>query len=331
MERKENAVVLFPNLSHRLREKGLDALNNEQFHEALACFDQLKEYGLQNEHSEFAAVVSLLELQELQEAKQRCYALLENAETLFADVLEMYITILVQLHDYTAIAETAEMVLHKDKVSEEQKQKLSSLLSFAQKMKREEQAFLSGEEEEFAAIFQGNDVSKQLQALQLLKQRGRVRAFSFLQSFLRDETKHPYIKTSILHMLMEYDAAEQVEVTKFGKTVAVVPKELSSVRRSPFAQEVLEELERRIGNENPTMFQALEEYWYAITELLFPVQPLPNDARLIAAALEKIGAERFFTEVGDGQITGCYSISLSDLQTVYDWLLRIEKEGYLTV
>jgi tetratricopeptide (TPR) repeat protein len=330
MEERENTVVLFPNLSHRLKEKGFDALNNKKFQEALDCFEQLLNYGLEDEHSEFGAVVCLMELGEWKEAKVRCQALMEGNEAFDADVLEMYISILVQLNDYKAIAKITDLTLRQHKLPEEQEQKLISLSSFAKKMEQEADAGLP-DEEEFAEVFRGNDITKQLQALQLLKCRGTVEAFSFLQSFLEDETKHPYIKTSVIHMFMEYNISEAVTVTKYGRTVQVVPSELSPVRELPFVQAVLTELEDRVGQDNPTLFEAISTYWYEIQELVFPVQVVPERAQLWAAALEKLGTDRFFAEADDEVIANGYGVTSSELAAAYEYLLLVEKEGFFTV
>jgi hypothetical protein len=330
MQEKENTVVLFPNLSQRLRDKGFHALHNKKFHEALDCLDQLQNYGWQDEHSEFAAVVCLIELQEWKEARQRCYQLLDTSKQLFSDALEMYITILVQLHDYVAIAETAERTLKQHELSKEQTEKLMNLASFAGKMQGNADSSML-DEEEFASVFQGNDIAKQMQMLQLLKQRGVVKAFSFFKEFLQNETQHPYIKSSVVHMLMEYQVDEEVIVEKFGQTVTINPSELSAVTDSPFAKAVLEQLENRAGNENPTMFQAILEYWYQILYLLFPVHPLPMKEQLWGAVLEKLGCDRFFIEADDEEIAKAYGVALEELQTSYAALLDIETAGYLPV
>lgn len=329
MEERENTVVLFPNLSQRLREKGFDALNKKNFHEALGCFDQLLDYKLQDEHSEFCAVVCLMEIGEWKEAKLRCHTLMRDSEAFNANVLEMYISILVQLNDYKAIAEITDLSIEQN-LSEEQKQKLIGLSSFAKKMQSELDGSLS-DGEEFADVFQGDDIAKQLQSLQFLKRQGTVHAFPFLRSFLEDEMKHPYVKTSIIHMLMEYNVGEPVTVTKYGQTIKVVPNELQTVKDLQFVQDVLEQLENRVGNENPTLFQAVSAYWLEIQELLFPVKLQPEKSQIWAGALEKLGSERFFVQADDNEIADSYGISFSELGAAYEQLLQVEKEGFLTV
>ncbi|MFD3445420.1 hypothetical protein ACFDTO_12555 [Microbacteriaceae bacterium 4G12] len=329
MEEKENTVVLFPNLANRLREKGFDALHHKQFTEALDCFEQLRSYNLHDEQSEFAAVICLLESGQLRAAKQRCEELFHDSKKRQPDVLEMYLTILVQLQDYKAIVQTIEAELHNEHILDEQREKLVNLFSFARKM-QEEQDDPILDEEEFTAVFQGTDIAKQLQALQEMKQRGTVTVFPFLQEFLSDDTKHPYVKSNVLYALMEFHAQGEVTVTKFGREMTVNVSELST-REPSFETAVLEQLERGVGSKNPTMFQAVADYWQQMLYLLFPFYPNPENELLWAAVLEKIGCERFYIPAEDEEIANFYGVTISDLEDAYRLFLHIEKDGYLTV
>lgn len=329
MNENEEKIVLFPNLSDRLRDRGFDALHSKQFEEALPYLNQLRMYGLHDEHSEFAAVVCLIELHDWKEAKARCNELLDASNELQTDVEDLFITILVQLHDYHAIINAVDQILEEPDISEERKQKFSALYSFAQNMLQEDVAIPN--ESELTKVFEGKDLVKQLRALQELRERGMVHAYSFLRSFLQQEHQHPYIKSMIVHMMMEYEVAEEIEVVKYGRSVTVVPKELLAEQDSPFSKEVLRQVEQIMGQDNPTMFQAVEEYWYQVITILFPLNPSPENESLWAAALQKIGEERFFMYADDDKIAKQYGVTTTALHRAYEELLIIEKDEYLNV
>ncbi|MFB9761208.1 hypothetical protein [Ectobacillus funiculus] len=330
MEEKEKTVIMFPNLSDRLREKGFDSLHNKQFSEALDCFNQLGEYGFEDEESEFAAVVCLIELHDLKEARKRCGALLKRSDRLFFEVLEMYLSVLLQQHDYQAVAEVVHFALADRELSNEQREKLYPLLSFAEKMEGlESEIPKSPEEEEVETALGTRDVAKQLQALYSLRQRGSTPAGPFVARFLEDETNHPYVKSVLLQLLMESGVRDEVSVTKYGRTMSVVPCELPDIKEDTFVTDVLLEAERGTGGQNPTMIQALAEYWYEIMFLVFPFSLLPLDVRVWAAVLEKIGSERFMLSPIDEQIVSRYGISQADMEEAYSQLLKIEQEGLL--
>jgi len=330
MEGKEKTVIMFPNLGDRLREKGFDSLHNKRFSEALDCFDQLGEYGFEDEESEFAAVVCLVELHDLTEARKRCGALLKNSERLFFEVLEMHLSVLLQQHDYQAVAEAVHFALADRELSNEQRERLYPLLSFAEKMEGlESEIPKSSEAEEVEIALGTHDVAKQLQALYNLKQRGPMRADPFVVRFLEGEKNHPYVKSVLLQLLMESGVRDEISVTKFGRTMSVVPCELSDIKEDTFVAGVLLEMERGTGGQNPTMIQALSEYWYEIMFLVFPFSLHPPDVQVWAAVLEKMGSERFMLSPIDEQIVSRYGISQADMEEAYLQLLKIEQEGIL--
>ncbi|WP_416827561.1 hypothetical protein [Ectobacillus polymachus] len=329
MNENEKKLVLFPNLADRLRDKGFDALHAKQFEEALPFLNQLLMYDLHDEHSEFAAVVCLIELHEWKEAKVRCKDLLDASDELKTDVEDLFITILVQLHDFNAVVKEVERLLEEDTISEERQKKLSALYAFAQKMLQEETQL--PDEPEYKKVFEGKDVVKQIRALEQLRERGTIQAFSFLRSFLQQEDQHPYIKSMIIHMMMEFEVDEEVVVVKYGRSVTVKPKELLSERESPFSIEVLRQVENRMGQDNPTMLQAVEEYWHQMLAILFPLIPTPEDECLWAAALQKIGEERFFMHCDDDKIAQEYGVTLDACLRAYEMLISMEKDGYLDV
>lgn len=134
MDKKENTVVLFPQLSERYIDKGFLALKEREFEDALRCFEILRQYNAETEQTELASVICLLELKRMEEAKEKCEQLLETGAVLFGDILETYVTILVQTNDYEGVIETVEEVLQTKDIIPEQKEKLAQLALFAQGM-----------------------------------------------------------------------------------------------------------------------------------------------------------------------------------------------------
>ncbi|MCP8967343.1 hypothetical protein [Ectobacillus ponti] len=330
MEQKEKTVVLFPNLSDLLRDKGFEALHNQDFTEALECFEQLRCHGMEDERSAFAEVVCLMELHQLREARERCEQLMETASETFADTAEMYITLLVQLHEYGEIAKVIPVLLEGG-LSLEQAERLQSLQSFARKLQQEAPEASMDEDEALHAVFQGYDAMKQLQALQELRQCGKVHAFSFLRTFLEDDTKHPYVKSVILHALMDGGIQEEIVVAKFGEVMAVVPRELQPAAEGEFAKEVLNLLERRLGMKNPSMYEALSSYWYEMLYVFFPFQPEPAQPSVWAAVLEMVGGERFEGFADAARIAGSYGAEVSEVLKAHEVFLCVERSGTLPV
>ncbi len=124
--KKENTVVLFPQLSERYIDEGFLALKERKFEDALRCFEILRQYNAETEQTELASVICLLELKRMEEAKDKCEQLLKTGVVLFGDILETYVTILVQTNDYEGVIETVEKVLQTKDIMPDQKEKISA-------------------------------------------------------------------------------------------------------------------------------------------------------------------------------------------------------------
>ena len=58
------------------------------------------------------------------------------------------------------------------------------------------------------------------------------------------------------------------------------------VQRGIFIPQVLSVLDDTLGNENPTLYQAVEELWRRHIYVLYPFQPKYSNRELWAAALQ---------------------------------------------
>ncbi|ENQ3077962.1 hypothetical protein [Bacillus multifaciens] len=335
MDKKESTVVLFPQLSVRYTDEGFIALRERRFEDALKNFEMLRQYGAQTEQSELASVICLLELKEIKEAKERCEELLETGEFLFQDILETYITILVQTNDYEGIIETVQSVLQTKEITVEQKEKLAQLALFAKGMLESEEAVveiddsLSFDEPAFADALLTGDYGEQLRAVNRLATKHVEKALPTLRTFLLDETKHPYIKTSILYILMDFGIQEKVDIEKFGETITIIPANLAYNQYD--TEKVLHILSERLEHDNPSMYGAIITYWKEMQTSLFPFPLLTDKAELWAAVLERVGRKRFGMPIHEEELLREYGITLEEYHIAYQWFLRIEKEGFMPV
>lgn len=334
MNKKEGTVVLFPHLSARYVEEGFTALKERQFEKALSCFDSLRQYEAHTEQSELAAVICLLELKQMKEAKERCEELFQTGSLLFGDILETYVTILVQTNDYEGMIETVETVLQTKDITEEQREKLAQLALFAKSM-LDSQEVERGEgsnlfdKEAFQQDLHANNYGQQLRAIQQISSRNIEQVLPLLSEFLADETKHPYIKTSILYILMEHGVEEEIEVEKFGERITVVPSAL--YLNEVFTNEVLHTLSDRVESDNPTLFETIVTYWKEMQVSIFPFPLFTDKVEVWAAVLERLGRKRFGMKINEEELLSAYNITIEELHVAYKWFLRIEKEGYMPV
>ncbi|MEN1935020.1 hypothetical protein AAIE21_05260 [Paenibacillus sp. 102] len=332
MDKKENTVVLFPQLSDRYIDQGFMALRERKFEDALRCFEILRQYNGETEQTELASVICLLELKRMDESKERCEELLETGTVLFGDILETYVTILVQTNDYVGVIETVEEVLQKKELTVEQREKLAQLAQFAENMLNGEEATLIESDfdlEEFSKDLFVESFGQQLQVINALLLQNLEKALPALQEFLIDDTRHPYLKTSIIYKMVEKRIEEEIEVEKFGEKIRVIPAHLG--HNDEYSKEVIHILSNRLENDHPDIFEAIITYWKEMQTSIFPFPLLMDKHEVWAAVLERIGRKRFGLIIDEEELMAAYNITVEEFHIAYQWFLRVEREGYLPV
>ncbi|MED4652454.1 hypothetical protein [Bacillus pseudomycoides] len=332
MDKKENTVVLFPQLSERYIDQGFMALRERKFEDALRCFEILRQYNGETEQTELASVICLLELKRMEESKDRCEKLLETGTVLFGDILETYVTILVQTNDYVGVIETVEEVLQKKELTVEQREKLAQLAQFAENMLNGEETTLVESDfdlEEFSKKLFVENFGQQLQVIHALLIKNLEKALPALRKFLVDSTRHPYLKTSIIYKMVEKRMKEEIEVEKFGERIMIIPAHLD--HNDEYSKKVIHILSNRLESDNPNMFEAIITYWGEMQASIFPFPLLIDKVEVWAAVLERIGRKRFGLIIDEEELMAAYNITVEEFHIAYQWFLRVEREGHLPV
>ncbi|PFE03762.1 hypothetical protein COE15_17220 [Bacillus cereus] len=332
MDKKENTVVLFPQLSERYIDQGFMALRERKFEDALRCFEILRQYNGETEQTELASVICLLELKRMEDSKERCEKLLETGTVLFGDILETYVTILVQTNDYVGVIETVEEVLQKKELTVEQREKLAQLAQFAESMLNGDETTLIESDfdlEEFSENLFVESFGQQLQVINALSIKNLEKALPALQKFLIDSTRHPYLKTSIIYKMVEKRIEEEIEVEKFGEKIMVIPAHLG--HNDECSKRVIHILSNRLENDHPDIFEAIITYWREMQTSIFPFPLLMDKHEVWAAVLERIGRKRFGLIIDEEALMAAYNITVEEFHIAYQWFLRVEREGHLPV
>jgi tetratricopeptide (TPR) repeat protein len=329
---KNGKLIHFPRLKERLIDKGLQALNEKKFVEALSLLRQAEELLANSPEIELGIVICLVELGELEEAKERCKRMLLEAKGDYYQVLQIYLLILIQLHEYEEMQITIEAVLEENRVPAQYAENLYKMLEFSRSMNEkhgkktlEDERLLECEE----ILINGNRIEKQHELIQTLKNRNIKKYIPILQEFLKLPEKHPVMKTSILQILMEQDTDQKVIVEKFGRTAIVNPVELSREIDKMKGTEVLSLIEDMIANDNPTLYKLLKDLWLRHLYVLFPFSPEPENPNQWAAALHAIGLEMFGLEIDWKKVKELYNVIEYDLGSLCAKIKEIEEISYI--
>ncbi|MGD6816755.1 tetratricopeptide repeat protein [Metabacillus sp. 84] len=331
---KQSKIIPFPNLKERLVDKGMDALKKKQFQDALDLFSEARNMDEDQAEIQLGIALCLMEMGELEEASRVCKKMLNEDIGHYFTVLQVYLTILIQLREYNEVQATIEAVLEENQLPAESAEQFYRLLDFSRRMSGSGQE--AEPEEEFT--YEPDDwttsegfmaePAKQIDYIQSIRDRNVAKHMPTLKSLLEHTHAHPVIKTMILQVLIEHEVSKSVTVEKFGDVQTVVPAALS-LSDTPFAKKVLNLLDDTLGAENPALFEAVKELWIRHLFVLFPFIPKPADASLWAAALHKAGYELHGIDVEEEEISSLYEIPSFQLGEACSKIFQIEKMSYL--
>jgi tetratricopeptide (TPR) repeat protein len=306
-EPNKNNIIRFPNLSGRLLEKGMDSLKNKKYDVALSCFEQLLEGDPMHPQGNLGLVLSLVELGRLQEAKVRCDGMLKEGIGEYYDVLQIYLSILVQLSEYITVVTVIEAVLEEQKIPADKAETFYQLLQFSRKV-IEQEGVPEVKENPERTVKESPDLSglkemlaseradSQWIAVQQLKKLGPDLIVPLFETFLMDKTKHPAVKSLILQYLKENEIHKTVQVEKYGQVKEVDISELTEWNEHPFYKEVKSMIQDQLEQENPSLLDIALAVWKDYTLAIYPLLPDPENKVLwseaaIIAASELCGIE----------------------------------------
>lgn len=333
--KKQDKIIPFPKLKERLMEKGLEALSNKKFSEALTLLKQAGELEKGNHEIELGIVICLFELGELEQAKENCLVMLKEDVGDYFHVLQIYVTILIQLGQYDEVKTTIQAVLDEDVAPPEYLDNLAQLLELSKRM-------IDGDRAEIEAEHSNEDVKDQLQkvlyneemignqiaTIQSLKEQNIRKYLDFLVPFLAIPEKHPVVKTIIIQLLVSNQVDLEIEVEKFGETIQVNPVELVDPSMSPFTIQVLSILEEQLQNENPTLYETAKEIWLQHLFVLYPFTLEEEEPAMYAATLHLYSAELHGMEIENRTLEQIYGVSLFELKHTLEKIEMVERFSY---
>jgi tetratricopeptide (TPR) repeat protein len=299
----KNNIIRFPNLTGRLLEKGMDSLKNKQYDESLSCFEQLLHTDPMHSQGNLGLVLSLVELGRLQEAKTRCDRMLKEGIGEYYDVLQIYLSILVQLSEYITVVSVIEAVLEEQKIPADKAETFYQLLQFSRKVIEQEgvpevkinpEESVKRENPDLSILkdmLQSERADSQWMAVQQLKKLGPELTVPLFESFLLDESKHPAVKSLILQYLKENEIKKTVKLEKYGQVEDVSIQELMDWNEHPFYKEVKALIQDELEQENPSLLDIALAVWKDYTLALYPFVPQPEnkllwfEASVIAASV----------------------------------------------
>lgn len=328
---KNSNVIPFPNLENRLLDKGMEALKEKRYKEALQIFHQFTTYNEGYPEVEVGIVVCLLELGLYEDAKNKCEQLLQQDVGDYYNVLQIYITILIQLSEYDQVVSILEALFEEEKVPEHLAGELFHLLEFSRKSSEHRLDTISQNEPapKVQALGQqlvNGTMSEQFQAVQDLRKAETLNEImQDVRDVLADHYTHPIIQSMVLQLLMEKEMDDVVVVHKFDRIVKVNPKTVVNIFEQPFTIQVLNKVEDILSHENPTLYESVKEVWERFLFVLFPFLPEPLEVKVWAGALHKFGHQLFGIEISDSELVDLYSVDIEQIESSCQQIMDVER------
>ncbi|MDM5199978.1 hypothetical protein QUF79_18355 [Fictibacillus enclensis] len=332
--KKTSNVVPLPNLPARLLEKGMASLKAKHYKESLSCFLQLLELDPGHPQGHLGVVLSLIELGQLQEAKTRAERMLKQGIGEYFDVLQIYLSILIQLSEYETVVSVVEAVLGEHQLPAAQAESFYQLLHFSRKMAEDPEPGVDftpepaedrkQEIETLRSMLTSSEIHNQWIAMQQLSYMDPEETLSVYREFLANEEGHPGIKTMALNYLKSKNVEETVTLHKFGQMYSISIQELHDVYEEPFNLEVKKEVEDRLEQENPTLSQFALTIWWDYILAIYPQVPEPADQFFWSHALQCAAGQLSGMDACE-ELQSDIEIHPETLKKAVDQLLDIER------
>ncbi|XXM70954.1 tetratricopeptide repeat protein [Lysinibacillus sphaericus] len=302
---EKGKVLQFPGLKERLLEKGVQALENGEIQESADLLSQAYEMDPQNPDINTALVLALYENKQYDDAKVICKEMLLEGIGEYFEVVDMYLMILIQLHQHQDVVDTIHALFDEKEVPFEKEEHFRKLLHFSEKvLEGKEPVNRMGEPEiPETSILKDKSLEEQtLIAAQLVHQNIRPYLEELL-ACLKDGNSHPFLQSMILNVLREHGYDKEIIMSKLDTEVKVIPSELQDVFETETFKSVAEELEELLSQRNPTLYQHALELVKRHCFLLYPLE-MQGDPGSIAMVYASAAAQMFADSILHEELNG---------------------------
>ncbi|UTR15497.1 tetratricopeptide repeat protein [Salipaludibacillus sp. LMS25] len=332
----DDNVILFPGLVPRLVDKGMTSLKEKKYYDALTYFKQSTELEPEHPQARYGLVITNIELNRLAEARMHCESMLHEGIGDYYDVLQVYVSLLVQLGDYQEVVKLLEIVIAEDKLPAKMAESFYHLLEFSRQMtegydsvelekENDDDSFeLVSTTEELIQILEKGNLDQQWGAIQQLSQHDSLKVEKAYRSFLQGRDNHPVLKSYLLQTLKEMNSQETFDVHKFGENFKVAIEDLEDVFHEKFGTSVLSKLETTLAQKNPSLFEMVQQVWWHYLFALFPKSPEPLDINIWACALHQMGRQLLEEDSSIEEMLTVYQVEKEDVEKAVDHLKKIE-------
>lgn len=283
----QGKVVLFPGMVERMFAQAKELTEQHQYQEANERFEQALLMGEGDELSLSVYAYSLYETKSYERAKQVCEDLLAVGPTMYFEVMELYLTICMQLRQFKQVEKIIETLLDEALIPEEQISKFQRLKNLnADIAENQLEQFEQTEPEldtiEFDAIvFLQLPFQQQLIQIHELTEKN-IRPFvTEIIKAIETASIHPFIQSLLLIVLVEQQVNDQIVLHKFGNTETVNPAQLQLPTKLPQYQEIMLQILEML-EQSPSMLEVAQQLVAKHAIIVYPFEWKNYDSTNVA-------------------------------------------------
>lgn len=288
--KRHGNVVLFPGTIERMLEEARLLAENYQYQEANALFEKAFELTEGDEISLSVYAYSLYELKNYERAKEVCEKLLMNGPSAYFEVMELYLTVCMQLRQFKQVEKIIESLLDEEVIPSDQLEKFHRLKKLNAEIAQNQNTQLNNEIiEEDEALQVELDASHFLQ-LPVQQQLMRIHEITEInirpyinevKEIIEHDSVHPFIQSLLLILLVEQEVHLPITVSKFDQVKEINPAELDLptklVQFSVISNILLEQLEHE-----PSTLEFVQHLIAKHAIVLYPFEWLHFDSEDVA-------------------------------------------------
>ena len=237
-------VVIFPGTAEKLIGEAHEYVDNFQFHLANELFEEALKYTEFDELTLSVFAYSLYEVKSFERAKEVCEKLLSMGPTMYLEIMELYLTICMQLKNYKQVEQIITSLIEEGAIPPEQLEKFQRLkelnANIAENVEKDENLFHNHsvhDEVDFEQFqldqFLSLPPNKQLNVIQEITSLNIRPIAQYLKEIVENDQTHPFIKSIILILLVEQEIDLSISICKFGKEIVVNPLTLQLPTKLP--------------------------------------------------------------------------------------------------
>ncbi|MFS0775764.1 tetratricopeptide repeat protein [Neobacillus sp. 3P2-tot-E-2] len=331
-KRKDN-IIFLPGLEKRLTDKGLESLQNKRYKEAITLLEEAMVHDPENSDILIGLVLAYFEAGAYIKAKDLANEMLLKGIGEYFHMVDLYLTILIQLHEYQEIVSTIEALFDEKEIPPDRHDHFLTILQFSKRMADNSQQEPMEEVKEETHLKELKlsslkNLNEQMLAISSLAEKNIRPYMDEIKEYLNSDPGHPFLKTMLLTLLKEQEYDKKIVVKKFSEDLSVVPTELPDIQTQPRMKVIENILEAKLENSDPVLFENMKGMVERIFFISYPFELKPEAVSAWAAAFHLLVLDYLGGEPDVDDISDEYEISTEKIEQALAKIRELEEISY---